>query len=77
VDGVWSTIGSCNLDPRSFAHNNELNVVVVGRDFGRSMESTFQHDLGRARPIDAAIWAERPVTAKMKEWLAGLLAYWL
>jgi cardiolipin synthase len=77
VDGVWSTIGSCNLDPRSFAHNNELNVVIVGRDFGRSMESTFQQDLGRTRPIEAATWAERPVTAKMKEWLAGLLVYWL
>jgi cardiolipin synthase len=77
VDGVWSTIGSCNLDPRSFAHNNELNVVVVGRDFGRSMEATFQADLGRTRPVDAATWSRRPVRAKMKEWMAGLLAYWL
>ena len=77
VDGVWSTIGSCNLDPRSFAHNNELNVVIVGRDFGRGMETTFTTDLRRTQTIDAATWAERPVTAKMKEWLAGLVSYWL
>src|SRR5262249_4842657 len=31
IDGVWSTIGSTNLDNRSFALNDELNLVVYDR----------------------------------------------
>jgi cardiolipin synthase len=27
IDGAWSTIGSANIDRRSFIHNYELNVV--------------------------------------------------
>ena len=30
IDGVWSTIGSTNLDWRSFLHNQEVNAVVLG-----------------------------------------------
>jgi hypothetical protein len=33
IDGVWSTIGSTNLDWRSFLHNDEINVVILGRGF--------------------------------------------
>jgi cardiolipin synthase len=33
VDGVWSTIGSTNLDWRSFLHNDEVNAAILGRDF--------------------------------------------
>jgi cardiolipin synthase len=34
VDGVWSTVGSTNLDWRSFLHNQEVNAVVLGAEFG-------------------------------------------
>jgi cardiolipin synthase A/B len=30
IDGVWATVGSTNLDWRSFLHNHELNAVVLG-----------------------------------------------
>jgi hypothetical protein len=34
IDGVWATVGSTNLDWRSFLHNHELNAVVLGTEFG-------------------------------------------
>ena len=34
IDGVWATVGSTNLDWRSFLHNHELNAVVLGSEFG-------------------------------------------
>ncbi len=77
VDGIWSTVGSCNIDPRSFAHNNELNVAVVGRDFARTLEQTFRADLKHTKQIDPAKWAQRPVSEKMKEWFSSLFNYWL
>lgn len=77
IDGIWSTVGSCNIDPRSFAHNNELNAAVVGRDFARSMEALFQRDLEQTRRLDAATWDERPMSNRVKEFLSSLLSYWL
>jgi cardiolipin synthase A/B len=35
IDGVWATVGSTNLDWRSFLHNHELNAVMLGAEFGQ------------------------------------------
>ncbi len=77
IDGVWSTVGSCNIDPRSFVHNNELNVAVIGGDFARSMQRMFRTDLENSKRIDPKAWKERPASDRLKEFLSGLLAYWL
>ncbi|MGC8160076.1 phospholipase D-like domain-containing protein, partial [Salmonella enterica] len=34
IDGVWSTIGSTNLDWRSFVYNQEINAVILSPQFG-------------------------------------------
>ena len=39
IDGVWSTVGSTNLDWRSFLHNDEVNAVVLGPEFGAQMQA--------------------------------------
>jgi cardiolipin synthase len=59
IDGVYSTVGSSNMDWRSFADNSELNVVVLGDDFGQAMEALFRRDLAAAEAIDAAAWPQR------------------
>lgn len=74
IDGVWSTVGSTNIDMRSFLFNDEINVVVLGKDFGQEVEKLFQHDLKEARQIDPKIWARRGVGEKMKEEFARLWA---
>jgi phosphatidylserine/phosphatidylglycerophosphate/cardiolipin synthase-like enzyme len=45
IDGAWSTVGSANIDIRSFLHNSEINVVVLDEGFGKAMEPAFQDDL--------------------------------
>lgn len=77
VDGVWSTIGSCNIDPRSFVHNNELNAAVVSADLARDMEKVFQQDLENSHRMDPKAWSERPTSERMLEFLSGLFSYWL
>jgi cardiolipin synthase len=39
VDGVWSTVGSSNLDPLSLALNLEANVVIRDSDFARTLSA--------------------------------------
>jgi cardiolipin synthase len=77
IDGVWSTVGSANVDNRSVAFNDEINAVVIGREFGAAMEAMFADDLTASREVDPAAWAERPLGDRIKEWLASLLDYWL
>ena len=52
VDGRWVSIGSVNLDNRSFALNNELNLVFQDRGLARRLVDVFQRDLAYARPLE-------------------------
>jgi cardiolipin synthase len=77
VDGVWSTVGSTNLDWRSFIHNQEVNVVVLGTAFGERMRASFDADLAASSPITLEAWEQRPVGDRMKEWFGRMWEYWL
>ncbi|WP_229219897.1 cardiolipin synthase [Rugamonas fusca] len=77
IDGNWSTVGSTNIDTRSFLHNSELNVVVLGDSFGAEMESAFREDLRDSIEITPQAWRARPLGERLREWLARIMAYWL
>lgn len=77
IDGVWSTIGSTNLDWRSFLHNNEINAVIVGRGFTGQMETMFAEDLQQSDAIALDRWRRRSPLMRMKEQVARIGAYWL
>ena len=77
IDGVWSTIGSTNLDWRSFLHNQEIDAIVLGQDFGGQMEAMFKADIESSHQITLEEWRKRPILSRVKEKLSKLWAYWL
>jgi len=77
IDGVWSTIGSTNLDWRSFLHNEEVNAVILGQEFGAQMQSMFEMDLASSSPITLEQWEQRSIGDRLKETLARIWEYWL
>ncbi len=77
IDGYWSTVGSTNLDMRSFLHNSEVNLIAIDQNFGTVMESAFNEDLKNSVEIDPAKWEQRPTSDRMREWMARRLEYWL
>ena len=77
IDGVWSTIGSTNLDWRSFLHNDEINAVILGRGFAAQMEAMFAQDLTESEAITLDQWRHRPWMLRLKERMARIGAYWL
>lgn len=77
IDGMWSTVGSTNIDMRSFLHNHEINAVVLDDAFGAAMESAFEEDLRQSKELDAQTWAQRPLADRIKEWAARRFEYWL
>ena len=77
IDGVWSTVGSTNLDWRSAVFNNEVNAVVLGADFANEMEEMFQKDLRLSTEIELTSWQQRPFISRLKEWIGRFWERWL
>ena len=77
VDGVWATVGSTNLDWRSFLHNYELNAVVLGAEFGSQVQAMFDKDLAASDPITLEQWQRRSLDLRIKELFARVWEYWL
>jgi cardiolipin synthase len=67
ADGIWGSIGAMNFDNRSFAFNNESNLVVWDRAFGALMDSTYLDDLRYSREIKLPEFTRRPWAERMVE----------
>ena len=77
IDGVWATVGSTNLDWRSFLHNHELNAVVLGVEFGQQLRALFERDLAASEQITLQAWQQRQLHLRLLEVFADAWAYWL
>jgi cardiolipin synthase len=77
VDGVWSAIGSSNIDHRSVIFNDEVDVVVLGSDAAQEMEDLFQANQTEAKPIELRAWRNRPIWGRLKEAYALMWEYML
>jgi cardiolipin synthase len=77
IDGVWSTVGSTNLDWRSFVHNAEANVEILDAGFAERMEELFRFDVEHSIEITASDWNARGIGARVKEWFSRQWEYLL
>ncbi len=77
IDGIWSTVGSSNLDYRSFVHNDEINAVIFGTDFARQMEGQFKADIMDSKPLTLEQWKKRPLRNRLKEIFSRIFQYWI
>lgn len=77
IDDIWSTVGSTNLDYWSLLSNDEVNAVVLSREFAVEMERMFADDLANSDPIQMEQWEDRPFLQKVKEAAASLFTRWL
>jgi cardiolipin synthase A/B len=77
IDGVWSTVGSTNMDFWSFSSNDEVNAVILNREFATEMEKMFAQDLAESDEVRWQDWKRRPLSLKVKAWFSHLFARWL
>ncbi len=77
IDGIWSTVGSSNLDFRSVLYNNECNAVILGKTFGDQMEDLFHYDVSQSRHITSEEWDQRSVWEEIDQWRARLIENFL
>jgi len=74
VDERWATVGSANMDIRSFKLNFEVNAAVYGPDFANQIASLFLHDLTQAQQISMESLRMKPLRYRMAESLARVLS---
>jgi cardiolipin synthase len=77
VDGVWSTIGSSNLDRRSVVFNNEVDAIILGRNTAAQVEAVLRQDMAMAHEITLAEWRRRSQGERWDEIRARVWQYWM
>ncbi|CAM1371101.1 Cardiolipin synthase [Tenacibaculum litoreum] len=73
-DELVCSVGTANLDERSFDLNFEINALVYDKDFASQLKNAFMEDLKNSEKIDLSQWNNRPVLIRFTERLARLLA---
>lgn len=73
-DDCLSTVGSTNMDFRSFEHNFEVNAFIYDKDTAMKMKDIFLQDQKDSRQITGKQWKKRPLKQKIIESVVRLLA---
>ena len=67
IDGVWSTVGTANIDRLSLQGNYEVNVQFRSQAFAATMDRIFELDLTNARKLTFEEWEERSLLTRISE----------
>lgn len=67
VDGVWSCVGSANLDWRSGADNDEVTAIILSPEFAQHMLAAYALDQMKSDEINLEQWKRRPFRDRIKE----------
>lgn len=67
VDGTVANIGSANLNARSVARDEEVNLVVLDPDVTAELDRQFDEDLERSTRIEPGRWEQRRLTQRVAE----------
>jgi cardiolipin synthase len=60
VDGVWSVLGTTNIDNRSFEHNDEVNLAMQDPEVARRLLDDYARDIGDSDEVTLERWRRRP-----------------
>ena len=74
MDGRVCTIGSANIDIRSFSINYELNAVIYDQAITRAVEDDFHRDALECVPFTAEAYDRRSPHMRLRDSLARLLS---
>ena len=73
IDDAWASVGSTNLDNRSFRINDEANLNIYDEDSARRIRLLIENDLESAERYTLSRWEQRPWYKRLVGHGAGLL----
>lgn len=59
IDGEFSSIGSANMDNRSFEFNFEVTAIFYDKKIAQSLENQFKIDCSKSSQIRERVWSNR------------------
>ncbi len=74
IDGEICTIGTANMDYRSFDNNAEVNAVFFNKNVARELKMQFESDLAESYRLDYLTWKKRPLKVKLVGSLGRVVA---
>ena len=74
VDGELASIGTANMDMRSFHLNFEINAFLYHTDSTNKLVADFMEDLNDANEIDYKVFQQRPLSIRVVESISRLLS---
>lgn len=73
VDNIFASVGSANVDMRSFDLNFEIAALVYNKEFATKLYKVFRNDISNSREVDLELWSKRKRSIRYKESLARIL----
>jgi cardiolipin synthase A/B len=70
VDSIWSSVGSCNFDDRSFEINDEVTLCMLDAGIAQRLEAIFEKYAPQCREITLHDWSRRSATHRLIDGLA-------
>src|SRR5699024_1579504 len=74
IDGIVSSVGTANMDVRSFAVNFETNAFMFDEDITKKLEDDFLNDLESCLEITSLWYENRKWWFRLKESVARLIS---
>lgn len=74
IDDEVSTVGTANIDVRSFKLNFEVNAFIYDREKSHELAELFEQDLLLSRELTLDIYNNRSLTIRLKESIANLIS---
>jgi len=74
VDDVIASVGSANLDRRSFEKNLEINAMIYNKEFARELREKFEEDLANSEEVNLATFSQRSLSTRLTESIARVFS---
>ncbi|MCC6145360.1 MAG: cardiolipin synthase B [Candidatus Hydrogenedentes bacterium] len=67
IDDLWVSVGSTNLDNRSFSLNDEANLNALDERMAMALNQQLDEDIGRSQPYTLEMWRARSWKERFNE----------
>lgn len=74
VDDIFCSVGTANMDIRSFDQNFEVNALIYDEKLTVAMRNIFMNDLKELEAVDPVQWEQRPRSVVFRESVARLFS---
>lgn len=74
IDGKVASVGTANLDIRSFKLNFEMNAFIYDSETAARLQRIFEQDIAYSQQLTLEIYEARPLINRLKESISRLLS---